>query len=60
MVYILNNTQGLTASRICGVLLQEHGCSEDDQNLEWTVDVDLGSKPKANRIVDRSADVRAN
>jgi hypothetical protein len=57
IIYILNNTEKLTSSRICGIIFQEHGCSKDDQNLEWTVDVDFGSKPKFNRN-DDGRDVR--
>jgi hypothetical protein len=56
--YILRNTKGLTPSRICGIIFQEQGCSQDDQNLEWTVDADFGSKPKSNRN-DVRIDVRA-
>ncbi|PNF14909.1 hypothetical protein B7P43_G04318 [Cryptotermes secundus] len=53
VIYILSNTKGLTSSRICGIIFQEYGCSQDDENLEWTVDVDFGSKPKSNRNYNR-------
>ncbi|XP_069688528.1 sphingomyelin phosphodiesterase-like isoform X2 [Periplaneta americana] len=46
-LYILNNTTGLTPNRICGIVLQDRGCSADDDSLEWTLDIDLGSKPTA-------------
>jgi len=57
-LYIFNKTQGLTPSRICGILFQGHGCSGNDQSFEWTVDVTLGSKPKINGNGDSRADVR--
>lgn len=48
VLYILDNTQGLTSRRICGVMFQSHGCSDGDGSMEWTVDVNLGSKPEVN------------
>jgi hypothetical protein len=60
VVYILNNTEGLTSSRICGILFQGNGCSEEEPSLEWTVDVDLGPKPNTGTADYRKAGVRAS
>lgn len=60
LLYILNNTQGLTSSRICGVMFQNHGCSQDDDSMEWTVNVNVGSKPKVNRKDDSRAHTKAS
>jgi hypothetical protein len=60
LLYILDNTQGLTSSRICGILFQTHGCSEDEKSLEWTVNVNVGSKPKVNRSDNSRAQAKAN
>jgi hypothetical protein len=60
VAYILNNTKGLTSSRICGIVLQGNGCSKDEPSLEWTVNVDPGPKPKVNSENNRTADVRAS
>lgn len=60
MAYILNNTEGLTSRRICGIILQGNGCSKDEPSLEWTVDVDLGPKPEVNRVNNTITDVRAS
>jgi hypothetical protein len=60
LLYILDNTKGLTSSRICGVIFQTHGCSEDDESLEWTVNINVGSKPKVNRSDAGRAHIEAN
>jgi hypothetical protein len=60
VVYIFNNTKGLTSSRICGILFQGNGCSKEEPSLEWTVDVDLGPKPNVRRTDYRKANVRAS
>ena len=45
VLYLFNNTESLSSSVICGIILQENECSIDDPRLEWTVNVDLGPKP---------------
>jgi hypothetical protein len=60
IAYILNNTDGLTPSRICGIVLQGNGCSNDEPSLEWTVNVDRGPKSKINTGSNTRANVRAN
>jgi hypothetical protein len=60
VVYIFNNTKGLTSSRICGIVFQGNGCSEDEPSLEWTVDVDLGPKPNNGTADSGKAAVRAS
>jgi hypothetical protein len=47
--YLFNNTESLSSSLICGIFLQDYECSIDDPSLEWTVDVDVGSKPTVKR-----------
>jgi hypothetical protein len=58
ILYIYKNTKNLPAARICGILLQGSHCSEDEPSLEWSIDIDLGSKPEDNRNEDRKAHVR--
>jgi hypothetical protein len=41
-------------------MLQNHGCSQDDDSLEWTVNVNVGSKPEVNRNDDSKANAKAN
>jgi len=60
LIYILENTQGLTSSRICGIIFQTHGCSKDDESLEWTVNVNVGSKPEVNKSDVGRAHIKAN
>ncbi|KAJ4436564.1 hypothetical protein ANN_16597 [Periplaneta americana] len=56
--YILDNTNGLNSSRVCGILLQSSECSMDEPSLEWTVDVDLGTKPKVSKSDEMSINRR--
>lgn len=49
VAYIISNTEGLTSSHICGIILQGNGCSSDESSLQWSVDIDPGPKPELNR-----------
>jgi hypothetical protein len=41
-------------------VFQGNDCFEDEPSLEWSIDIDLESKPEDNRIMDRKAHVRIN
>nr|XP_055629854.1 sphingomyelin phosphodiesterase-like [Toxorhynchites rutilus septentrionalis] len=46
ILYILDNTRGLTAPTICGVLFQSGACTlEDPKFLDWSVDIAPGGTP---------------
>lgn len=60
MAYIINNTEGLTSSQICGITLQGSGCSRGQLSLQWSVDVDPGPKPEINTANSSEANVRAS
>jgi hypothetical protein len=57
VVYLLNNTESLSPTLMCGIFLQDYECFIDDPNLEWTVDVNLGPKPKVKRNDNKKAKV---
>jgi hypothetical protein len=59
-IHIFNNTENITSSRVCGILLQGNECSKDDPSLEWTINIDPGRKPEFNRIDNKEADVRVS
>jgi hypothetical protein len=60
LAYIINNTEGLTSSQICGIILQGNGCSRGQLSLQWSVDVDPGPKPEINTANSSEANVRAS
>jgi hypothetical protein len=60
ILYIYKNTEDLPSGRICGIIFEGNGCSRDEPSLEWTIDIDLGSKPEANRIDNKKADVKVS
>lgn len=60
MIHIFENTENLTASRVCGILLQGYECSTNDPSLEWTINIPPGPTPEVNRIDHMKADVRAS
>jgi len=60
VAYIINNTEGLTSSQICGITLQGKGCSRNQLSLQWSVDVDPGPKPEINTANSSEANVRAS
>jgi len=60
MAYVINNTEGLTSSHICGITLQGSGCSGNQFSLQWSVDVDPGPKPEINTTYSSEANVRAS
>jgi hypothetical protein len=39
-------------------VFQGSDCFEDEPSLEWSIDIDFGSKPEYNRTEDRKALVR--
>lgn len=60
VVYILTNSEGLTSSQICGIILQGYGCSRGQLHLQWSVNVDPGPKPEINTANSSEANVRAS
>ena len=58
--YIISNTEGLTSSQICGIILQGSGCSSGQLGLQWSVDVDPGPKPEINTANSSEGNVRAS
>jgi hypothetical protein len=58
ILYIYKNTENLPSARICGILFQGSQCFVDEPSLEWSIDIDPGSKPEDNRIEDKKANVR--
>jgi len=60
VAYVINNTEGLTSSQICGITLQGNGCSGDQLSLQWSVDVDPGPKPEIITANSSEANVRAS
>jgi hypothetical protein len=60
VAYSLNNTEGVTASQICGITLQAKGCLTGQSSLQWSVDVDPGPKPEINTANSSKAHVRAS
>jgi len=60
VAYIINNTEGLTSSQICGITLQGNGCSRNQSSLQWSVDVHPGPKPEINTTNSSEANVRAS
>jgi len=60
VAYIINNTEGLTSSQICGITLQGNGCSRGQLNLQWSVDVDPGPKPEINTSNSCETNVRTS
>jgi hypothetical protein len=47
VLYIFRETKSINSRQVCGILLQESGCFNDEPSLEWTIDIP--SKPEVNR-----------
>jgi hypothetical protein len=60
VAYIINNTEGIASSQICGIILQGSGCSRGQLGFQWSVDVDPGPKPEINTANSSEANVRAS
>lgn len=58
ILYIYKNTEDLPSARVCGIVFQGDECSKDEPSLEWSIDIDPGSKAEDTRIENRKAQVR--
>ncbi|XP_023725625.1 sphingomyelin phosphodiesterase [Cryptotermes secundus] len=55
ILYIYKHTANLPAARLCGIVFQGSQCFVDEPSLEWSIDIDPGSKSEDNRIEDKKA-----